>query len=113
LYKFLEKEATVKAFEPLSFGELKNFVREHTSLVLDNDVLEYFLAKVGTDLYHVLHECEKLHVWCTIHNIQIVTKEVVDTVNFGLVESNGFDFFDTYFVNQKKCLSVIGKVQDE
>lgn len=113
-YKYLETNATVKLFEPLKPIGLKNFVREHTSwLTWTEDVLEYFLAKVGSDLYHILHECEKLVLFCQLHGEKTVTFSTIDRINFGFVESNSFAFFDLLFTDKKKCLEVIQAAQDE
>ena len=82
-------------------------------MIWTEDVLEYFLAKVGSDLYHILHECEKLVLFCQLHGEKTVTFSTIDRINFGFVESNSFAFFDLLFTDKKKCLDVIQAAQDE
>jgi DNA polymerase III delta subunit len=64
LYKFLEKNATIKTFDKLSGIELKNFVKnELKELTIDHDTIDFFLEKVGNDLYNIINECDKLKTW--------------------------------------------------
>ncbi|MEI6773957.1 MAG: hypothetical protein WCL18_03990, partial [bacterium] len=61
LYKFLEKNATVKIFDQLKNNDLESFVkRELIGCSIDRSMIQYFLTKVGSDLYRIWFECDKL-----------------------------------------------------
>lgn len=112
--KFLETHTTVKVFDHLRSSDLKNFVRQRTSwLVWTDEMLDYFLAKVGNDLYHVEHECEKLLFYCQSQSVSALTTKIIDYISFGVVESNSFAFFDLLFVDRQKCLQMVQDAQNE
>jgi DNA polymerase III delta subunit len=63
LCKFLEKNATVKEFAQLKENDLEEFIRkELADFIIDHDTIEYLLTKIGTDMYHIRFECDKLRV---------------------------------------------------
>lgn len=119
LYKFLEKNATVKMFEKLSNIELKNFVKNELNwLKIDYETIDYFIMKVGDNLYNIVNECEKLKIWyeiqSRIQNLEFrISNEVVDLVTFGQTSTNSFAFFDNFFDHQNKNLNIIDKIQEE
>ena len=117
LYKFLEKNATIKMFEKLSGIELRNFVKNELKwLTIDYDTIDYFLAKVGDNLYNIINECDKLKTrfnWLVTRNASLVTDEIVDLVVFGQTIANNFAFFDNFFDHQHKNLKIIDKIQEE
>lgn len=116
LYKFLDKNATVKLFEKLSGNELKDFVRNEMKwLPADQNVIEYFIAKVGDNLYNIINECEKLRIRYSLNkdNVPRLTDSIIDLVNFWKTDSNAFVFFDNFFDHQEKNLKIIDKIQEE
>jgi DNA polymerase III delta subunit len=61
LYKFLERNATLKEFSRYKESQLKDFIiSQLPGIYIPSDVVEYMLAKVGSDLYRLWFECEKL-----------------------------------------------------
>jgi len=116
LYKFLEKNATVKMFEKLSGIELKNFVKNELKwLGIDYDTIDYFLLKVGNNLYNIINECEKIRIWNSLGNRawEKITTEVIDLVVCGQTTINNFAFFDNFFDRQHENLKIIDKIQEE
>jgi len=114
LYKFLEKNAVIKLFNKLSPIELKNFVKNETKwLNIDYDTIEYFLVKVGENLYNIISECEKLRTRCWLKNTEKINIDTIDLVSFGQTETNSFAFFDNFFDHQQKNLGIIDKIQEE
>lgn len=101
-------------FEQLSHIELKNFVKNELKwLNIDYDTIEYFLVKVGENLYNIISECEKLKTRCTIRGTDNINTETIDLVVFGMTETNSFAFFDSFFDHQDKNLKIINKIEEE
>lgn len=121
LYKFLEKNATIKTFDKLSGIELKNFVKnELKELTIDHDTIDFFLEKVGNDLYNIINECDKLKTWMNASPLwrrgaggEGITKGIIDLVVFWQTETNSFVFFDNFFDHPNANLKIIDKIQEE
>lgn len=116
LYKFLDKNGTIKTFKKLSGIELKNLVKNELSwLKIGNDTIDYFIIKVWDDLYNIINECNKLKtrhsVWGRSSNE--VSTDTIDLVVFGQTTTNNFAFFDNFFHTSQENLKIIDKVQEE
>jgi DNA polymerase III delta subunit len=69
--------------------------------------LDYFLFKVGKNLYTIESELEKLHYWLEKNGQDVVDEKLIDSVVYGQVEINAFLFLD-YLLSQKdKAVSVL------
>lgn len=113
LYKFLERNAMVKSFDQYKERELKDFViSQLPGVYIPNDVVEYFLFKVGADLYRLRFECEKLKTRCEIKNIKTADHVMIDKIVFWQVETNAFALLDALFINSKKAIQIIDKIQE-
>jgi len=113
-YKFLERNATLKEFNQLKPKELKEFVISQLSgIFIPNDVVEYFTLKVGTDLYRIWFECEKLKIWCEAKKLSTISVEMIDKVSFGLVETNAFTFLDLSLTDTVKAMALLDKIQSD
>jgi DNA polymerase III delta subunit len=83
LYKFLEKNATVKVFEQLKGGDLEAFItHELREFTIDYPIIQYFLTKVGSDLYRIWFECDKLKTWAKIKNQTVIDETMIDLIVF-------------------------------
>jgi len=79
LYKFLSTHVQVKEFRALSPVVLKVFVKEQLKgTVLDDAVIDYFLMKVGKDLYRIMSELDKLRHRNSVYPSRRIDNEVVD-----------------------------------
>lgn len=113
-YKFLDKNTEHKVFKPLSEWQRKSTVQQWTeSIQRDADALDYFLLQVGTDMYRVQSETDKVLTRAQVHNKQNITKTDIDTVVFGQVQANTFALFDYLFVDVKKSLHIIDTMRDQ
>lgn len=113
LYKFLGKNATIKEFKKLSPIGLKNFAKKELEWVdIDINTIEYFLIKVGDNLYRIINEWNKLKTRYTTNNKRI-TNEIVDLLVFGQTETNWFIFFDNFFDDRKQNLNTLRKFEEE
>ena len=114
LYKFLERNATVKSFDQYKDSQLKDFViSQLPGLYIPNEVVEYMLLKVGADLYRLRFECEKLKVRCEVKKMSKVDQVMVDKVTFWQVEINAFTLLDALFTDRKNAIQIIDKIQDD
>ena len=113
LYKFLEKNATVKEFTQLKNNDLEEFIKkELNDCVIDHSMIQYLISKVGSDLYRIWFECDKLKTRTQIKQQKIIDEEMIDLIVFGQVETNSFTLLQTLFVDKKKAIRVLEKIQD-
>lgn len=80
---------------------------------MGTDVIEYFLVKVGSDLYRIYHECDKLMSRVSLKNRKNITREDVDMVVFGMVDTNVFGIFDVLFSNPREAIRQIELLREE
>jgi DNA polymerase III delta subunit len=112
LYKFLEKNATVKEFSQLKNNDLEEFVkRELSDCSIDHPTIQYFLTKVGSDLYRVWFECDKLKTWTKIQQHKKIDEAMIDMIVFGQVETNSFTLLKTLFTDTKKAIQILENIQ--
>lgn len=112
-FKRLLKELPSKnAQEFLSFKipELKSFIREQLHpLQIGDQLLDYFIALIGEDLYRVSAEIEKLKS-LNLPNPQL-TQEIIDTYCFSNVEADAFSFFDQLLTQPQTAVATLEKIQ--
>lgn len=114
LYKFLEKNAQVKAFTSLNDTTRKTYIKNRTTgLSRQADAMDYFLAQVGGDLYRLESEADKLITRAQKNTIATITKAHIDTVVFGQVQANTFALFDYMFGDITKTLTLIDQMREE
>ena len=113
LYKFLEKNTTVKEFTQLKNNDLEQFVKnELNDCTIDHATIQYFLTKVGSDLYRIWFECDKLKTWTKVRNQKIIDETMIDLIVFGQVETDSFLLLKTLFVDKIKAISILEKIQN-
>ena len=114
LYKFLERNATLKEFSRCKESQLKDFIiSQLPGLYMPSDVVEYMLAKVGTDLYRLWFECEKLYIRCTEKKITTIDMTIVDAIVFGDVDIDAFTLLEKLFADPKGALTIIDTIKDD
>ena len=83
LYKFLEKNATVKIFDQLKSDDLETFIKKELhEFTIDHQTIQYFLTKVGSDLYRIWFECDKLKTRAKIKHHTVVDETMIDFIVF-------------------------------
>jgi len=118
-YKYLEKTATVKSFEqPKNAWEMKWYVKPYIQqwtpwLTWTDLALTYFVEKVGSDLYHIQLECDKLLTYANIHHITQIEPKHIDLLCFGILDTNSFAFFDLLLTDKDKALHVLQDAQEQ
>ncbi|MEI6426303.1 MAG: hypothetical protein WCO66_03015 [Candidatus Absconditabacteria bacterium] len=118
-YKYLEKNATVKSFEkPKNLWEMKSYLKPYVlewtpGLTWSDATMTYFLEKVGTDLYHIQLECDKLLVYARLYNLTQLESKHIDLLSFGVLDTNSFAFFDLLLVDKLKALRIVEDSQEQ
>ncbi len=114
LYKFLERNATLKEFSRYKESQLKDFIiSQLPGIYIPTNVVEYMLAKVGPDLYRLWFECEKLHIRCTEKNISTIDVTLVDLIVFGDVDTDAFTLLEKLFADPKWALTIIDTIKND
>ncbi len=112
-FKWLLKELSSKnaqEFSPFKIPELKSFIREQLNpLQIGDQLLDYFIALIGEDLYRISAEIEKLKS-LNLANKQL-TQEMIDTYCFSNVEADAFSFFDQLLTQPHTAVTTLEKIQ--
>ncbi len=112
LYKFLEKYATKKEFAQLKHTDLDLFVRQELGdCTIRTPVVQYFLTKVGSDLYRICSECDKLKTRSSITHQKNIDEAMIDTVVFWQVETDSFILLKTLFTDTLQAIKILEKIQ--
>lgn len=113
LYKFLEKNATVKEFTQLKGGDLEKFIKnELQEFVISREAIQHFLTKVGSDLYRIRFECDKLKTRAKVKQQTTIDEAMIDYIVFGQVETNSFTLLAALFTDRKKAIGILEKIQE-
>ncbi|MCX6823781.1 MAG: DNA polymerase III subunit delta [candidate division SR1 bacterium] len=113
LYKFLEKNTAVKEFTQLKNNDLEQFVKNELSdCSIDHATIQYFLTKVGSDLYRIWFECDKLKTWTKIKNQKRIDDTMIDLIVFGQVETDSFALLKALFTNHTQAIKILEKIQE-
>lgn len=117
-YTFLKKELDqntgIKEFWPLKPSELKQIIRQKSANIKRSDsVLDLFLSKTGSSLFHIQNEIDKLVLWAEINNSLEILEKDINLITFWMTEANNFAFFDTLFVDKQKALQLVTRLQEE
>ncbi len=113
LYKFLEKNANIKEFNQMRTNDLEGFVKEELkAFTIDHPTIHYLLTKVGSDLYRVWSECDKLRTWATVKDKKTIDEAMIDYIVFGQVETDSFLLLKALFTDQRKAMHILEKIQE-
>ena len=113
-YNFFKNEyCSIKEFKPISTIELKSLIKKmFDDIKISDHEITFFIDKVGTDLYQVTSEIDKLKEYCTVHNIDTITTDLIEKISFGLTENKVFEFLNLAFKDTKKAMEYLQKIQD-
>lgn len=117
LYKFLKTNAIIKEFPKLKKPQLKalinwNLAREN--ITINNDTLEFFLAKTGDDLHTIINEIDKLVQRCNAQNEKTISNEMIEKIVYDYEKQDAFKFFGTLFkYGKEKTFKFIDKIAQE
>jgi len=111
-YKRIAENVNVKNFDNYKTPQLKTFIKENLSpLKIGDEELDYFLEKIGNDMFRISHEIEKLKYG--LKENTPITKNSIDEYCFWLIETNAFEIFDKLFIDPKLAVKSLEKIQEE
>ena len=114
LYKFLERNATMKEFSRYKDAQLKDFIiSQLPGIYIPSDVVEYLLGKVGADLYRLWFECEKLFIRCTEKKVTTVDIALVDSIVFGAIDTNAFTLLEKLFTDPVGAMRIVDQIRSD
>lgn len=109
----MEKNATVKQFEQLKGNDLEEFIkRELNECSIDHATIQYLLTKVGSDLYRIWFECDKLRTRTKIKQQNTIDEAMIDLIVFGQVETDSFSLLKALFTDKRKAIQILEKIQE-
>lgn len=114
LYKFLEKNAQIKEFKKMWWIELKNLIKnELWEIKISESTMSYLIEKVWNDPYRITSEVDKLHEYCTVHEITNINEKLIDEIVFWQTETVAFWFMDLLFKDTNKAIQYLDKIKEE
>ncbi len=106
LYKFLAKNEKVELKEYKLFTEKKLIDYIEKTFKVDEKLAKYIVEKVGTNLFNIHNELEKIQKISSK-----ITKELVEKYTTTNIEQDSFALLD-YILNKQKALSILWKLQE-
>jgi DNA polymerase III delta subunit len=76
-------------------------------------VLDFFIQKTGSSLFHIQNELDKLVLFAEKENISEVLEKHINLITFGMTEANSFTFFDILLSDKKKAMDLIVSIKEE
>ncbi len=111
MFKWLSENVQVKEYPLYKDSQLKTFIKENLKpLSISDEAVDYFLEKIGTDMFRISNEIEKLKF---VVKEWSVTNEMIDTYCFWMVEENAFSIFDQLFVSPVSAVQILENMQKE
>ena len=93
--------------------ERKKYIRTRSpQLQWSDETLDYFIQQVGSDLYRLRSEVQKLSLRANRKNHTQIHKEHIDEVVFTMIEGDVFAVFDALFKDIKKSMQSLDIVHD-
>lgn len=113
-YKRCLEKAQLKEFAAYKEIQLKAFLKEKLApLSLGDQELSHLIFKIGTDMYRLDHEAEKLKIWLTARNKSNIEIADIDYFCFWATEQDSFELFDQLFLNQKAAVKILERMHDD
>ncbi len=70
------------------------------------------LDQVGTDMFRLAGEAEKINDYARFHQLTKIDKETIDLIIYTETDSNNFAVLDTLLTDKKKTLETIDDVSE-
>ena len=111
MFKWLSENVQVKEYPLYKDSQLKTFIKENLKpLSISDEAVDYFLEKIGTDMFRISNEIKKLKF---VVKEWSVTNEMIDTYCFWMVEENAFSIFDQLFTSPVSAVQILENMQKE
>lgn len=73
----------------------------------------YFLGKVGENLMHIIHECDKLIRYAQYNQVNQLSQEQIDNIVVVQTEVEAFGLLDTLFTDTTRSLATLTEMEDQ
>ena len=113
-FKFFQNEfCNIKEYNPISTIQLKSKIKqEFGDIKIAENEINFFIDTVGTDLYQVMSEIDKVKEYCKVHNINEVSHKMIEDIVFWLTDSNVFAFLNLAFVDTLGAIKYLEKIEE-
>lgn len=115
-YKFLKSSkdiVEIEEFKKLSLTDIKKNVKSFLQDLNPNiNLIDYFINKVGSDLYSLKLDADKLNSYCKTNKLRL-DKNIIDLVVFSNYETNAFEVLDNVFFNKKKTYILLDELKNQ
>jgi hypothetical protein len=114
-FKFFQNEyCTIKEFKPISGIQLKSLVKQKfENIKISDSDISFFIDYIGTDLYQITSEIDKLREYCLVHDIHEISRDLIEKVSFWITENKVFEFLNLAFKDTKKAIEYLQKIQED
>ena len=119
-WKFFSKSSEIKEFKPKKWKDLTLFVlsklvhpADTTKALVSNSQAETIVRLVGTNLYNLSHEAEKLLLYAQYHSLDQLTDKHIHSVVYQQWEGDNFKILDNIITNPQKALTLIDQARDD
>ena len=77
---------------------------QHLGEFADEQLAEYIVMEVGSDMFRLASECDKLVTYMHYQKISKLTREIIDEVIYCEIDANNFAVLDTLVTDTEKTL---------
>jgi len=109
--KYFEKNSEKKQFDPLKANQIAPIIREKLWSLITWPQAALIAQLVGTNVWNVIHECEKLSLYASYHEVSSLTDKQINDVVYHQWEVNAFALLDNLFTDKEKSIAFISKLQ--
>lgn len=108
LYKLLAEKATVKGYEIAKEKELIWFLQERLGEYFTQELATYLLTYVGTNMFRLEQECEKITAYLTYTGRKDLSDEEQERIIYTPLANNNFDVLDALVAgNTQQAISLL------
>lgn len=112
-YKFLSQNVNLKIFNRKKEVELKKFIKDFfENKNIWEEEIDLIIEKVGTDLFALNNEMNKLKAYCDWNKLDI-TKENIEKIVYTHKETDAFQILDKLFFDKQEVVKKISNLQEE
>lgn len=110
-WKFFEKNAEKKQFDPLKPNQIASKVSSLLWPLVKAPQASLIAQLVWTNMRNIVHECEKLSLYASYHQLSSLTDEVIKDIVYHQGDVNAFGLLDTLFTDKSKAIQTITDLQ--
>ena len=83
-FNFFKNEyCNIREFKEISSIELKSLIKkEFDNIKITDNEITFLINKVGTNLYQITSEIDKLKEYCMVHQIDTITTDLIENISF-------------------------------